>query len=263
MNELTVFENKDFGQIRTVLRQGEPWFVAADVCKALGLEQVTRAMDRLDEDEKGLLKVTHPQSHSKFMDVNGVNEPGLYHLVLCSTKPEARAFKRWITHEVIPSIRKHGAYLTDEATDALFSSPDTFAKLAVKWRDERHARLAAEEEARARQQKIEADAPKVLFADSVAASKSEILVGELAKILKQNGIDMGQNRLFERLRKDGYLINRKGTDWNMPTQRSMDLGVMRIKETSVTHADGHVTVSKTPKVTGKGQVYFINRYSQG
>lgn len=110
MNELTVFENKDFGQIRTVLRQGEPWFVAADVCKALGLEQVTRAMDRLDEDEKGLLKVTHPQSPSKFMDVNGVNEPGLYHLVLCSTKPEARAFKRWITHEVIPSIRKTGSY---------------------------------------------------------------------------------------------------------------------------------------------------------
>ena len=110
MNELTVFENKDFGQIRTVLRQGEPWFVAADVCKALGLEQVTRAMDRLDEDEKGLLKVTHPQSPSKFMDVNGVNEPGLYHLVLCSTKPEAKAFKRWITHEVIPSIRKTGSY---------------------------------------------------------------------------------------------------------------------------------------------------------
>ena len=110
MNELTVFENKDFGQIRTVLRHGEPWFVAADVCKALGLEQVTRAMDRLDEDEKGLLKVTHPQSPSKFMDVNGVNEPGLYHLVLCSTKPEARAFKRWITHEVIPSIRKTGSY---------------------------------------------------------------------------------------------------------------------------------------------------------
>ena len=110
MNELTVFENKDFGQIRTVLRHGEPWFVAADVCKALGLGQVTRAMDRLYEDEKGLLKVTHPQSPSKFMDVNGVNEPGLYHLVLCSTKPEARAFKRWITHEVIPSIRKTGSY---------------------------------------------------------------------------------------------------------------------------------------------------------
>lgn len=259
MNELTVFENKDFGQIRTVLRQGEPWFVAADVCKALDVDPT--ATRRLDDDEKDTLRLT--QGTSGNPNVTIVNEPGLYALVLGSRKPEAKAFKRWITHEVIPSIRKHGAYLTDEATDALFSSPDTFAKLAVKWRDERHARLAAEEEARARQQKIEADAPKVLFADSVAASKSEILVGELAKILKQNGINMGQNRLFERLRKDGYLINRKGTDWNMPTQRSMDLGVMRIKETSVTHADGHVTVSKTPKVTGKGQVYFINRYSQG
>lgn len=185
-----------------------------------------------------------------------------YRLAMKAKNETAERFQAMIADEVIPEIRRHGAYLTDAATDAFFSNPDTFAKLAVKWRDERHARLEAEALAQQRQEKIEADAPKVLFADSVAASKSEILVGELAKILKQNGVNMGQNRLFEQLRKDGYLINRKGTDWNMPTQRSMDLGVMRIKETSVTHADGHVTVSKTPKVTGKGQVYFINRYAQ-
>lgn len=185
-----------------------------------------------------------------------------YRLAMKAKNETAECFQALIADEVIPEIRRHGAYLTDAATDAFFSNPDTFAKLAVKWRDERHARLEAEALAQQRQEKIEADAPKVLFADSVAASKSEILVGELAKILKQNGVNMGQNRLFEQLRKDGYLINRKGTDWNMPTQRSMDLGVMRIKETSVTHADGHVTVSKTPKVTGKGQVYFINCYAQ-
>lgn len=262
MNDMKVFENSDFGQIRTVLQDSEPWFVVADVCRVLEIGNPSQATARLDDDEKMTTLISNEGAASGKSSMAFVNEPGLYALVLGSRKPEAKAFKRWITHEVIPEIRRHGAYLTDAATDAFFSNPDTFAKLAVKWRDERHARLEAEALAQQRQEKIEADAPKVLFADSVAASKSEILVGELAKILKQNGVNMGQNRLFEQLRKDGYLINRKGTDWNMPTQRSMDLGVMRIKETSVTHADGHVTVSKTPKVTGKGQVYFINRYAQ-
>lgn len=259
MNELTVFENKDFGQIRIITEDGRSLFCGSDVTKSLGYSNFRDALSR---HCKGVVK-RDTLTKGGIQSISYIPEGDLYRLITHSQLPDAEKFESWVFDEVLPSIRKHGAYLTDEATDALFSSPDTFAKLAVKWRDERHARLAAEEEARARQQKIEADAPKVLFADSVAASKSEILVGELAKILKQNGIDMGQNRLFERLRKDGYLINRKGTDWNMPTQRSMDLGVMRIKETSVTHADGHVTVSKTPKVTGKGQVYFINRYSQG
>jgi phage antirepressor YoqD-like protein len=259
MNELTVFENKDFGQIRIITEDGRSLFCGSDVTKSLGY---SNSRDALSRHCRGVVK-RDTLTKGGIQSISYIPEGDLYRLITHSQLPDAEKFESWVFDEVLPSIRKHGAYLTDEATDALFSSPDTFAKLAVKWRDERHARLAAEEEARARQQKIEADAPKVLFADSVAASKSEILVGELAKILKQNGIDMGQNRLFERLRKDGYLINRKGTDWNMPTQRSMDLGVMRIKETSVTHADGHVTVSKTPKVTGKGQVYFINRYSQG
>lgn len=259
MNELTVFENKDFGQIRIFAKDGKNLFCGKDVAEALSYK---RPADAISAHCKGVCEIPTPTAGG-VQKMKYITEGDLYRLIAHSELPSAEKFESWVFDEVLPSIRKHGAYLTDEATDALFSSPDTFAKLAVKWRDERHARLAAEEEARARQQKIEADAPKVLFADSVAASKSEILVGELAKILKQNGIDMGQNRLFERLRKDGYLINRKGTDWNMPTQRSMDLGVMRIKETSVTHADGHVTVSKTPKVTGKGQVYFINRYSQG
>ncbi len=255
MNEMKVFENSDFGQIRTAIQGNEPWFVAADVCSPLEHSNVSMALDRLDDDEKAKLNLGLPGG-----DTNCVNEAGLYALVLGSRKPEAKAFKRWITHEVIPEIRRHGAYLTDEATEAFFSNPDTFARLAVKWRDERHARLAAEEQAREKQKKIEADAPKVLFADSVAASRSEILVGELAKLLRQNGVPVGQNRLFQRMREDGFLINRRGTDYNTPTQKSMEMGLMCIKETAITHADGHVTVNRTPKITGKGQVYFINRY---
>ena len=191
MNEMKVFENSDFGQIRTAIQGNEPWFVAADVCRPLEHSNVSMALDRLDDDEKAKLNLGLPGG-----DTNCVNEAGLYALVLGSRKPEAKAFKRWITHEVIPEIRRHGAYLTDEATEAFFSNPDTFARLAVKWRDERHARLAAEEQAREKQKKIEADAPKVLFADSVAASRSEILVGELAKLLRQNGVPVGLRILF-------------------------------------------------------------------
>jgi anti-repressor protein len=236
----------------------------------LNLEEVARGLG-FTQEKNGVEYVKWERVNGYLAELGFSPEVGkgtyipeniFYRLAMKAKNETAERFQALIADEVIPEIRRHGAYLTDAATDAFFSNPDTFAKLAVKWRDERHARLEAEALAQQRQEKIEADAPKVLFADSVAASKSEILVGELAKILKQNGVNMGQNRLFEQLRKDGYLINRKGTDWNMPTQRSMDLGVMRIKETSVTHADGHVTVSKTPKVTGKGQVYFVNHYAQ-
>ena len=141
-----IFKNDAFGEIRVVMVDGEPWFVAADVCKVLGLEQVTRAMNRLDEDEKGLLKVTHPQNHSKFMDVNGVNEPGLYHLVLCSTKPEAKPFKRWIAHDVIPAIRKHGGYLTPDTIEKVLSDPDTIIRLATDLKAEKQKRLQAEKQ---------------------------------------------------------------------------------------------------------------------
>lgn len=250
MNELQVFENAQFGQVRTINKDGEPWFVAADVCRALGLGQVSRAMDRLDDDERGLLKVTHPQSASKFMDMNGVNEPGLYHLVLCSTKPQAKAFKRWITHEVIPSIRKSGGYIAGQETM-------TDAELLSK------ALLVAQRQIEARDVQIEAMTPKALFADAVSASKTSILIGELAKLLKQNGVDIGQNRLFQWLRENGYLIRQRGALYNSPTQRSMNLGLFEVKETTITHADGHITINRTAKVTGKGQVYFINKFVTG
>ena len=252
MNELKVFDNPTFGQVRSILKDDEPWFVAADVCRALEIGNNRDALSRLDADEKD---VASTDTLGGKQEMSIVNEAGLYSLVLGSRKPEAKAFKRWITHEVIPSIRKHGAYMTPEKLQEVLLNPDTLIQLASNLKDEqeKNKRLTA---------KVEQDAPKVLFADSVACSNSEILVGELAKILKQNGMDIGQNRLFERLRQDGYLVRRKGMDYNMPTQRSMEMGLMRIKETSITHADGHVSVSRTPKVTGKGQIYFVNRYAQ-
>ncbi|MEG0902044.1 MAG: phage antirepressor KilAC domain-containing protein [Clostridia bacterium] len=177
-----------------------------------------------------------------------------YRLAMKAKNKTAERFQTLIADEVIPAIRKNGAYLTPEAAWKMISTPDAIIQMCQNWQVDRQKLEAANE-------RIAVDAPKVLFADSVAVSKTEILVGELAKILKQNGVAVGPNRLFETLRSDGYLINRKGLDWNMPTQRSMELGLMRIKETSVTHSDGHVTVNKTPKVTGKGQIYFVNRYA--
>ena len=255
MNELQAFESEQFGQVRTIEQDGQTWFVAADVCRALGLEQVSRAMDRLDEDERGLAKVTHPQSPTKLLEVNAVNESGLYHLVLCSAKTEAKVFKRWITHEVLPSIRRHGMYATDSTIDQIISNPDFGIKLLGQLKRERETRRMLEDQAHI-------DAPKVRFAEAVESAKDDILIGEMAQILAQNGVKTGERRLFETLRKDGYLKKSKGADWNMPTQRSIELGVMRIVKRTVTLPSGRKEIRRTTKITGKGQIYFLNRYAQ-
>lgn len=254
MNQLQVFNNQEFGQVRTMMIDGSPWFVAKDVCECLDINNSRQALARLDSDEKNsvILNDGTPGNPEKGI----VNEYGLYSLVLSSRKPSAKTFKRWITHEVVPAIRKHGAYMTGETLEQALTSPDFLIRLATELKTEQEARRLAE-------QKIEADKPKVLFADSVAASHGSILVGELAKLLNQNGIDIGQNRLFNWLRENGYLICRKGTDYNMPTQRSMEMQLFNIKETAITHSDGHVSISKTVKVTGKGQVYFVNKFLKG
>ena len=254
MNQLQVFNNTEFGRVRTMVINGSPWFVAKDVCECLDINNSRQALARLDSDEKNsvILNDGTPGNPEKGI----VNEYGLYSLVLSSRKLSAKAFKRWITHEVIPAIRKHGAYMTGETLEQALTSPDFLIRLATELKTEQEARRLAE-------QKIEADKPKVLFADSVAASHGSILVGELAKLLNQNGIDIGQNRLFNWLRENGYLICRKGTDYNMPTQRSMEMQLFSIKETAITHSDGHVSISKTVKVTGKGQLYFVNKFLKG
>ena len=249
MNNLQVFNFKN-SQVRTVIKSGEPWFVAKDVCGILDIRNHNDALHRLSESMKG---VATADTLGGNQEVSIVSEAGVYKLVFTSRKPEAETFTDWIATEVIPSIRKHGAYMTPQAIEQVLLNPDTIIQLAtnLKAEQERSRQLAGQ---------IEADKPKVLFADSVAASQTSILIGELAKILKQNGVDIGQNRLFDWLRKNGYLISRMGTDYNMPTQRSMERGLFTIKETAVTHSDGHVSVNKTPKVTGKGQQYFINKF---
>ena len=250
MNELKIFRNKDFGEVRTVLRDGEPWFVAADVCRALEISNSRDALTRLDADEKG---VASTDTLGGRQEMQVVSEPGLYALVLGSRKPEARAFKRWITHEVIPDIRRHGMYATPATVEAMLNDPDTMIRTLTALKEERAARVALEA-------KAEADAPKVLFADSVAASKQSILVGELATLLRQNSIQIGQNRLFEDLRNDGYLVKQHGDRWNLPTQRAMEMGLFEIKVRTINAPDGVNRISRTVKVTGKGQIYFINRY---
>lgn len=249
-NTVQTYEHKQFGRIRVVEEEDNPWFIAKDICLALGLRNVTQAIQKLDEDEVTSSKVI--DSLGREQTVNAVSESGMYSLVLVSRKPEAKAFKRWITHEVLPSIRKHGGYLTPEKVEEALTDPDTIIRLATSLKEER-----------AKRQELEAEnrelASKALFADVVAASDNTMLVGELAKLLASNGIHIGQNRLFAWLRGNGYLM--KDGNWrNMPTQRSMDMGLFVVKETAITHADGHVTLSRTPKVTGKGQRYFVGRF---
>lgn len=252
MNGLQVFQNPAFGSVRALTIDGEPWFVAADVCKALEIGNSRQAVARLDDDEKGVISVDTPGGKQ---EMNAVNEPGLYGLVLSSRKPEAKAFKRWIKHEVLPSIRKHGGYIAGQET---LTDAELMAKailVANRTIEERNARI------RALTEKIELDAPKVLFADSVSASKDSILIGELAKILADNGVpDMGQNRLFRWMRDNGYLIRRAGTSYNTPTQYAMGRGLFTLKETAITRSDGHISTRITTRVSGKGQQYFVNLF---
>lgn len=251
-NQIQAFNFQD-QQVRTVTdEKGDPWFIAKDVCNVLDIKNSRQALAGIDADEKGVTSMDTPGGAQELATVN---EPGLYGLTFKSRKPEAKAFRRWVTHEVLPTIRKHGMYATPEAAEAFIRTPDALLHALTALRDEQVKRRELEA-------KVEADKPKVLFADSVAASQTSILVGELAKLLKQNGINTGQNRLFAWMRDNDYLIKRKGTDRNMPTQRSMEMGLFEVKERTTTSPDGHVMVHKTTKVTGKGQQHFLNLFLQ-
>ncbi len=253
MDTLKVFDNPAFGRVRALTLNGEPWFVGKDVASVLGYKDTVNALKaHVDGEDKRGWQIATP---SGTQTSTVINESGLYSLILSSKLPAAKEFKRWITSEVLPAIRKTGGYIhgAEDMTDAeLLAQAVLVANRTIAARDERIRELEAQ---------AEANAPAVLFAGAVSVSNEAILIGELAKILKQNGVpNMGQNRLFERLRGEHYLISRKGTDYNMPTQRAMEMGLFVIKETAITHSDGHVTVSKTVKVTGKGQIYFINHF---
>lgn len=242
--------NYENSEIRTVEKDGEPWWVLADVCKVLELTTPSRVAERLEKDEVSQTHTIDRMGRTQKSTI--INESGLYAVILRSDKPQAKPFRKWVTNEVLPSIRKHGAYMTDQTLEQALTSPDFLIQLATQLKEEKEQRKQLEV-------KVEQDRPKVLFAESISASKTSILVGELAKILKQNGVDTGQTRLFAWMRENGYLIKRRGNDYNMPTQRAMEMKLFEVKETSVTHSDGHISVNKTPKVTGKGQVYFVNK----
>lgn len=249
MNELQIFNNPEFGEIRTLEEDGKVLFCASDVAKALGYAKPQNAVAA---HCKGALK-RGIHTNGGIQEMSFIPESDVYRLSFGSKLPTAERLTDWIVEEVIPTIRKHGAYMTPEVIERTLTDPDYIIQLATTLKEERQKRRVLEA-------KAEEDKPKILFADSVAASHTSILIFDLAKILKQNGVDIGGNRLFDWMRKNGYLVRRKGSDYNMPTQRSMEMGLFEVKETSVSHSDGHISVNKTPKVTGKGQQYFINAF---
>jgi len=249
MNDsITLFKNPQFGEIRTITQDGDPWFIAKDVAEILGYERPDNAIRTHIDDSDRLMHQISASGQNRSMII--INESGLYALIMSSKLPIAKSFRRWVTAEVLPSIRRDGGYIQShagESDEVIMARALLIATEAIKRKDNQIADMQ----------------PKAIFADAVSVSHTSVLVGDLAKMINQNGIDIGANRLFAWLRENGYLIRRNGTDYNMPTQVSMDLGLFSIKETVISHSDGHTSISKTPKVTGKGQLYFINKFLDG
>ena len=260
MNEFQLFDFENH-KVRALSLNGKAYFVGKDVAAVLGYAKTANAINKhVDVEDKGVTKMMTPGGRQ---NIQIINESGVYSLIFSSKMPNAKKFNHWVTSEVLPSIRRHGAYMTDEKIEEVLTDPDTIIKLATQLKDERQQRLIEQQLRKDAENQVHEMKPKALFADSVATSKSTILIGELAKILRGNGVDIGATRLFKWMRANGYLISRKGSDWNMPTQRAMDLGLFKIKETTINHSNGTTSISKTPKVTGKGQQYFINKFLKG
>lgn len=243
MNELQIFNNEEFGEIRTVTIDNEPWFVGKDVAMALGYSNSRKALaDHVQEDDKG---VTKCDTLGGKQDLTIINESGLYALIFGSKLESAKRFKHWVTSEVLPSIRKTGGY------DMKQPQGKELLALAV---------LEAQKTIEEQTAQIEEMKPHAILGQAITTANTSILVGDLAKILRQNGVDIGAQRLFGWMRENGYLIKRKGSDWNLPTQKSMDMGLFEIKESVHIDGNGCNKISRTPKVTGKGQQYFINKF---
>lgn len=253
MENVEIFKNTEFGEVRTLMVNNEPWFVGKDVAVALGYSNTADAIGKhVDEEDK---QTSQFAMGGQNYNMTIINESGLYSLVLSSKLPTARQFKRWVTHEVIPSIRKHGMYATDGLLAKATQDPDFLIGLLNNMKDERKKRLEAES-------KLHEAHPKIVFADAVSVSNNAILIFDLAKILKQNGVEIGGRRLFDKLREEGFLI-KSGSSKNMPTQRAMDMGLFVIKEGSYINGQGVNVTTKTTKVTGKGQLYFVNKFLSG
>lgn len=241
MNKVKIFNSEEFGDVRTVTINGDPWFVGKDVAAALGFTNPRDAIStHVFDEDKGVESIDTLGGKQK---MTVINESGLYALVFGSRLKSAQRFKHWVTSEVLPAIRKTGSYQAPQGKELL--------ALAVL-----EAQKTIEEQSKA----IERMKPKVIFANAVETSHTSILIGDLAKLLKQNGVETGQKRLFDWMREKGYLIKRKGSDWNMPTQKAMNMKLFEVKESTVNNPDGSVRINRTTKVTGRGQTYFINKF---
>ena len=250
MNELQIFNSEEFGEVRTVVLNSEPMFCLVDVCKALDIKNATDVAKRLDDDERTRLNL------GRQGETNFVTESGLYAVILRSDKPNAKKFRKWITGEVLPSIRKNGGYIAGQET---LSDEELLSKalmVAQRKIDEKNNIIAMQDS------RIQGMIPKEIFADAVSASHTSILVGDLAKLICQNGVQIGQKRLFEWLRENNFII-KSGTSRNMPKQRYVEQGLFEVKESNIQNPDGSVRITKTTKVTGKGQVYFVNKFLKG
>lgn len=249
MNDLQHFTSAQFGDIRALSLDGEPWFVGKDIAERLGYTNPLKAIrDHVDPEDKGVNEMDTPGGRQPLVFIN---ESGLYSLVLSSKLPSAKAFKRWVTHDVIPTIRKTGGYVNDTSAfvNAYFPELNETQKSVIGTMLDESRRMG---------QQLKEQAPKVLFADAVSASTTSILIGELAKLIKQNGVEIGQNRLFKWMRENGFLMRD-----NMPTQYAMERGLFVVTERTINNPDGSVRITRTTKVTGKGQAYFINRFLAG
>ena len=253
MSNLQVFKNNEFGEIRGKLIDGQPYVVLTDVCKILGLNNVSQVKARLKKD--GVITNEVTDSLGRKQIANFIDESNLYRVIFQSRKKEAEKFTDWVVEEVLPSIRKHGAYMTPEKIEEVLMNPDTIIQLATALKEEQQRRLQAERQ-------IEEQKPKVLFAEAWEVSEHSILVGEMAKLLARNGLEnMGQNRLFKWLRANSYL-HKSGQQYNLPTQKSIELGIIEVKTRTIANPDGSVRVTKTPKITVKGQIYFLEKFKE-
>lgn len=270
MNDLQIFNNKEFGNVRAVVANDLPWFVGKDVCEAFGDTNYRRSLSNIDESDKGVSQIDTPGGKQNMVVIN---ESGLYSLLFQMQPQKAKGvsqndalinerieklhrFKHWVTSEVLPSIRKNGGYIAGQET---MSDEELMAKALLVANNKIAERDKIIEQKQAR---IEQMKPKEIFADAVATSHTSILVGDLAKLICQNGVQIGQKRLFVWLRDKGYLI-KSGSSYNMPTQRYIEQGLFEIKESNLVNPDGSVRITRTPKVTGKGQVYFVNKFLKG
>lgn len=250
MQELQIFKNNEFGEVRTKVINNEPYFSLNDVCRILEINNPSQAKTRLNKD--GVISNEVIDSMGRTQQANFINESNLYKLIFQSRKSEAERFADWVTSEVLPSIRKHGAYMSSEVIEKTLTDPDYLIQLATNLKEEKAKRALAEAQ-------IEKDKPKVLFADSCEVAENSILIGEFAKRLKQNGYNIGQNKLFEWLRQHDYLC-KSGERKNLPTQYSMERGLFEIKTRVLSNPNGSVRTTSTTKITGRGQIYFTNKF---